>query len=155
MFAASDPNLIIGGLAVGGLALYAVWGLIEWVRKAPVRPDPWDAETERKLSEPDAVEVCPHCLTEQSSTAWFCKKCGSAVGPYNNLMPYVHVFSQGEVFRNGVAGRFRNRPLVLVGFILISLPTYFVFLPVYLFVLLANWRRSGGGPEFSGEQNDQ
>jgi ribosomal protein L40E len=155
MFAAGDPNLIIGGLAVGGLALYALWGLIAWVRRAPVRPDPWDAEIEKQLSGPDAVEVCPHCLTEQSSTAWFCRKCGSAVGPYNNLMPYVHIFSEGEVFRNGVAGRFRNRPLVLVGFILISLSTYFVFLPVYLFVLLASWRRSSGGTEFAGEQKNQ
>jgi hypothetical protein len=70
-------------------------------------------------------------------------------------MPYVHIFSEGEVFRNGVAGRFRNRPLVLVGFILISLSTYFVFLPVYLFVLLASWRRSSGGTEFAGEQKNQ
>ena len=40
MFAAGDPNLIIGGLAVGGLALYALWGLIAWVRRhqsGPIR----------------------------------------------------------------------------------------------------------------------
>jgi hypothetical protein len=151
MVAASDPNLIVGDLAVGGMIFYAFWRLIVWVREAPVSPDPWDAEIEKQLSEPEAVEICPHCLTETSSTAWFCEKCGSAVGPYNNLMPYVHVFSEGEVFRNGVAGRFRHRPLILIGLILISLTSYFVFLPVYLFVLLANWRRHGGGTECGEE----
>ncbi len=154
MLATSDPNLIIGGLAVGGLILFALWRLIVWVRDAPTSPDPWDAGIEKNLAEPEAVEVCPHCLTDQSSTAWFCKKCGSAVGPYNNLMPYVQVFSQGEVFRNGVAGRFRNRPLILTGFILISLSTYFVFAPVYLFFLLTNLKRSNGGPGFVEEQKN-
>jgi hypothetical protein len=155
MFAASDPNLIIVGLAVGGLVLFALWRLIVWVRESPVRPDPWDAELEKKLSEPEAFEICPHCLTEQSSTAWFCQKCGSAVGPYNNLMPYVHVFSEGEVFRNGVAGRFRNRPLVLIGLILIALSTYFVFAPIYLILLFYNWTRPAAGTESVEEQNIQ
>jgi ribosomal protein L40E len=147
MFAASDPNLIIGGMAVGGLMIAALWRLIVWVRDAPARPDPWDAEVEKQLSEPDAVEVCPHCLTEQPPAAWFCRKCGRAVGPYNNLMPYVMVFSQGEALRNGVSGRVRNRPLVLIGFALIALSTSFIFAPICLFLLLANWRRSGRGPE--------
>jgi len=127
MLAASDPNLIIGSLGVGGLALYVLWRLIAWVREAPARPDPWDAEIEKQISGPDAVEVCPHCLTEQSSTAWFCKKCGRAVGPYNNLMPYVMVFSQGEVFRNGVNGQVRQNPLTVIGYVFYSL-TNFAFL---------------------------
>jgi hypothetical protein len=147
MLAASDPNLIIGGLGAGGLLLAALWRMIVWVRDAPARPDPWDAEVEKQLSEPDAVEVCPHCLTEQSPTAWFCQKCGRAVGPYNNLMPYVQIFSEGEVFRNGVAGRFRNRPLVLAGFVLIALSANLLFAPILLFFLLANWKRSGREPE--------
>ena len=138
MFATSDPNMLIGGFAVGGLVLYALWLLIAWVRDAPVKPDPWDVETEKKLSEPETVEICPHCLTEQSPAAWFCKKCGSAVGPYNNLMPYVMVFSQGEVLRNGVAGRFHNRPLVLTGFVLISLSTFPLLAPIFLFFLCKN-----------------
>lgn len=131
MFAASDPNLIIGELAVGGVLLFAMWRLIVWVREAPVRPEPWGAEIEKLLSEPDAVEVCPHCLTEQSSTAWFCDKCGRAVGPYNNLMPYVMVFSQGEVFRNGVDGRVRSSPLTIIGYLIYSLASYAVFAPLY------------------------
>lgn len=117
----SDPNLIIGGLAVGGLLLVMLWRVVVWIREAPATPDPWDAEVEQKLSDPDAVEVCPHCLTEQPPTAWFCKGCGRAVGPYNNLMPYIQIFSEGEVFRSATCDRLRRSPLILIGFFLISL----------------------------------
>ena len=156
MFPASDPiEILIGGFAVGGLALFAFWRLIVWVREAPVRPDPWDGEVEQKLSDPETPENCPHCSTPQKPGAWFCDYCGRAVGPYNNWMPYVQIFSEGEVFRNGVAGRFRNRPLVLTGFILISLSTYLVFAPIYLILLFYNWRRLAGGRKSIEEQNIQ
>jgi len=135
MLAASDPNLIIGGFAVGGLGLAVLWRFIVWIRETPVRPDPWDAETEQKLSEPDAQEVCPHCSTPQPSDAWFCSHCGRAVGPYNNLMPYVQVFSEGEVFRNGTCDRLRNSLLIPVGYLLLSLP----FLALIIFRPFGSW----------------
>ena len=155
MFAASDPNMIIAGFALGSLMLAAFWRFVVWVREAPTTPDPWDAEIEQKLSEPEAVEVCPHCLTEQPPTAWFCAGCGSAVGPYNNLMPYVQVFSEGEVFRNGTSGRFRNRPLILVGYFLITLGTFPFLAPIYLLSLLLNSKRPPGEPAPAEEQNGQ
>jgi hypothetical protein len=120
MLAASDPNLIIGGFAVGGLVVAGLWRLIAWVRDAPASPDPWDAEVEQKLSEPETPEACPHCSTPQPPTAWFCAHCGRAVGPYNNLMPYLQVFSEGEVLRNGTCDRLRKSPLILIGYFLIS-----------------------------------
>jgi hypothetical protein len=142
MFAAADPNLIVGEFAVDGLALYLLWRLIVWVRDSPTRPDPWDAETEQKLSETETPEICPHCSTPQQSCAWFCENCGRAVGPYNNLMPYVQIFSQGEVLRNGTSGQFRKRPLILTGFFLIGLGMLpFFLLPVYWFSLLLNFKR--------------
>ena len=150
-----NPDLLIGVLAIGGLALAAFWRLIVWVRDAPVSPDPWDAEVEKKLSDPDTVEVCPHCLTEQPPTAWFCKGCGRAVGPYNNLMPYVQIFSEGEVLRNGTSGRFRNRPFILLGYLLITLGMYSFLAPVYLFSLLLNWKRSPEQADTIEEQNAQ
>jgi ribosomal protein L40E len=131
MLAASDPNLLIGGFAVGGLAIVGLWRLIAWVRDAPVTPDPWDAEVDQKMSEPDAVEVCHRCFTEQPPGAWFCARCGSAVGPYNNLMPYVVVFSQGEVFRNGVDGRVRPKLLTILGYLFFSLFNYAFLAPIY------------------------
>jgi len=125
MVAASDPNTIIGGVALGGLALTGLWRFIVWVREAPVRPDPWDAETEQKLSEPEAVEVCHRCLTQQPPNAWFCEHCGSAVGPYNNWMPYIHIFSIGEVLRNGVMDKLRPNVLTISGYLLLSVNFFF------------------------------
>ena len=141
MVAASDPNLIIGGAALGGLVLAGLWRFVIWVREAPTTPDPWDAETKQKLSEPEAQEVCHHCLAPQPPTAWFCARCGSAVGTYNNWMPYVYIFSQGEVLRNGVTDKLRAGPLTIVGYLLYSLSNYFIFAPIYWFFLFKNLRR--------------
>lgn len=140
MLAASDPNQIILGYAVGALIIGALWRLIVWVRDAPVKPDPWNAEVERQLE--NAPESCPHCSAPQPSNAWFCAHCGRAVGPYNNLMPYLQIFSEGEVLRNSSQRHFRNRPLVIIGYVLLGiafLPA--VLLPIYWLSLLRNWRR--------------
>ncbi|HTY86393.1 MAG TPA: hypothetical protein VMB80_02925 [Candidatus Acidoferrum sp.] len=141
MVGTGDPNQIVGGLGVGLLLLGGLWRLIGWIREAPVHPDPWDAEVQQKLEDPDIQEVCRHCSTPLMPGAWFCECCGSAVGPYNNLMPYVNAFSEGEVFRNGVANRLRNKPIILVGYLLISLGSYAVFAPLYWFFLLSNLKR--------------
>jgi hypothetical protein len=146
MLAFSDSNLIVAGLATGGLVLAALWRLVGWVREAPVKPDPWDHAIELKLQAPETTEACPHCSTPQSPGAWFCPHCGKAVGPYNNLMPYVQVFSEGEVFRNGTSGQFRNRPLILIGYFLISLGMFSVLAPIFWFSLWRNFRRSGSPP---------
>jgi hypothetical protein len=116
-----DPNLLVGAFALGGLALAAAWRLLVWIRAAPVSPDPWDAVVNQKLSDPETPEICPHCSTPQSPAAWFCPNCGRAVGPYNNLMPYVQVFSEGEVLRNGTQDRLRKSPIILIGYFLMSL----------------------------------
>jgi len=147
MFGASDPYQVIAGLGLALLFLVGLWGLIVWVREAPVRPDPWDAEVERKLSEPETPEVCPHCSTPQLPTAWFCRHCGKAVGPYNNLMPFVQIFSEGEVLRNGMTGRFRNRPLVVIGYLLITLGINPFIAPIYWFFLLSNLKHPRDGRE--------
>lgn len=147
MLATCDPNLIIGELSACGLVLAAFWRLIVWVRDAPVTPDPWDASVAQKLSEPETPEACPHCSTPQSPAAWFCPHCGCAVGPYNNLMPYVQVFSEGEVFRNGVSGRFRNRRLVTIGFLLITLTVSPVFTLIYGLLLLSHFKHPENGRE--------
>ena len=80
MFAASNSNLVIGDFAVSGVIFYFFWQLIIWVREAPIRPEPWGVEIKKQLSEPEAVEICPHCLMEQSLTAWFCKNVAGLSG---------------------------------------------------------------------------
>jgi len=70
-------------------------------------------------------------------------------------MPYLQVFSEGEVFRNGTSGRFRNRPLILFGYFLITLGTFSFLAPIYWFSLLLNWKRPSAAPEPAEEQNVQ
>jgi hypothetical protein len=139
MFAASNPEMLVANVALGGLATALLWRLILWVRDSPVKPDPWDVETENKLSAPDAVQVCHHCFTEQPENSWFCPKCGSAVGPYNNLMPYVSIFSEGEVYRNGASGKLRPSALIVTGYFLLSFGFGF-FAPVYWLLLFKSFR---------------
>jgi len=150
MIAASDPNLIVGGFAIGGLGLAALWKLIAWVRDAPVKPDPWDAGVEQQLLE--AAEVCPRCSTPQPPNAWFCAHCGKAVGPYNNLMPYVQVFSEGEVFRNGASGQFRKRPLIMIGYFLLGFGMFSFLAPIYWFSLLLNLKSPETAKESGSEE---
>jgi hypothetical protein len=155
MFAVSDPDLFVAQIAIGGLVLAGCWRVIVWVRNAPVRPDPWDAEFEQKMQDPDTPQTCHHCSTPQPPGAWFCGHCGRAVGPYNNLMPFVQVFSEGEVFRNGTSGQFRNRPLILVGYFLISLGMFSFLAPIFWISMLLNLKRSGRPQQSAPEQNIQ
>jgi hypothetical protein len=141
MFGASDPNQIVAGLGLILLFLAGLWRLIAWVREAPQKPDPWDAGIQRGLEEPEAVEICHHCFTPQPPNAWFCEQCGSAVGPYNNVMPYLNVFSEGEVLRNGATDRLRTNPLIVAGYLLFSLSVYAVFAPVFWFFFFKNLKR--------------
>jgi len=152
MIAASDPNMLIAKLAAGGLLIGLFWRLLVWVREAPTKPDPWDVETDKKLSAEETPQACDHCSTPLSPVAWFCPHCGSAVGPYNNLMPYVMIFSEGEVFRNGVSQRFRNRPLIVIGFILMTISVgintiFGLVLGVIYAVLLVKNLRGAKTPE--------
>ena len=141
MFAASDPDLFVAQIAIGGLVLGGFWRVIVWVRNAPVRPDPWDAGFEQKMQDPATPQTCHHCSAPQPPGAWFCEHCGSAVGDYNNLMPYVCNFSQGEVFRNGVTDKFRLNALTIVGYLFYSLANYFIFAPIYWFYFFKNLER--------------
>ncbi|MGD0206576.1 MAG: zinc ribbon domain-containing protein [Verrucomicrobiota bacterium] len=155
MWGTGDPNQIVAGLGVAFLLLAGLWRFVGWVREAPQKPDPWDAEFERRLEAPETQEVCCHCSTPQEPGAWFCKHCGSAVGPYNNLMPYVHIFSEGEVFRNGVTGRFRNRPFIFIGYVLITLGINPIFAPIYWFFLLSNLKHPHNEQESVEDQDVQ
>ena len=94
-----------------------------------MHPDPWDAATDEAVRQPDAVPVCHHCLTQVPPGQWFCETCGCAVGPYNNYMPYLNCFSDGEVYRNGVTDHMRRSALVIAGYLLISF-TYSFFAPI-------------------------
>ena len=137
----SDPNLIIGELAIGGFVLVGLWRLFVWIRDAPATPNPWSVEIEESLEQPDATPICHRFLTAYSNDSWFCEHCGNAVGPYNNLMPFVCVFSQGEILRNGVTDKLRANPLTIIGYLIYSLANYFIFAPIYWFFFFKNLKR--------------
>lgn len=126
-------------LGICGMALYR---LILWVMEAPRTVDPWGQEADEALNDETAVLLCHHCLTPQEHNGWFCPQCGATVGPYCNYMPYIYVFSQGEVLRAGVTEQLRRSRLITVGFVLLSLASYAVAAPVYWVFWLKNLRRS-------------
>ena len=128
--------------AVAGIASYAGYRLLQWVGSAPVTPNPWDDEVEKQLHEPEATPLCHKCFTPQPRNQWFCEHCGSAVGEFNNTMPYVYLFSEGEVLRHGISGNVSQRPLIIVGYLLFSLSCYSIFAPVYWYLFFQNLRRT-------------
>jgi hypothetical protein len=142
-----DPNLMVGELAMGGFVLVGLWRLIVWIRHAPHTPDPWGFEVEESLQQADATPICHRCLTPHQTDARFCEHCGSAVGTYNNWLPYIYIFSQGEVLRNGVTDKLRARPLTVIGYLIYSLGNYFILAPVYWFFFFKNLKRLKELPE--------
>ena len=57
-------------------------------------------------------------------------------------MPYVHIFSIGEVLRNGSSGRVRSSPMIIIGYVLYALLQYTIAVPLYLFFFFRNLRRT-------------
>jgi hypothetical protein len=68
------------------------------------------------------------------------------------MMPYLNVFSEGEVVRNGAADRLRSKPLIIAGYLLFSLSAYAFFAPIFWFFFFKNLKRSR--EEKPGEQPD-
>lgn len=108
---------------------------------AKLSPDPWGPEIEQLLHDPQTQPLCQHCFTPQSGQGWFCPVCGSSVGPYNNYMPFVYVFAQGEVMRAGVTEHIRPSRWVIGSYLFCSLSVYAIFAPVYWYRLFQNLRR--------------
>jgi uncharacterized membrane protein len=50
-------------------------------------------------------------------------------------------FSQGEVLRNGVTDKLPHNTLIVAGYLLLSLCTYFVFAPIYWIFLFRHLKR--------------
>lgn len=98
------------------------------------KDNPWPTELDQQVRAEDAVPVCHRCFTplEHADQQWFCPECGAASGPYNNLMPFVYIFSIGEVLRSGTARHARYSPLRLAGYMAMCLAQFVLFFPVYM-----------------------
>ena len=128
-------------LGVGAAALYRVW---IWLRKAPYTPDPWGAEFDGALEDPESVPVCPHCLIPQEHNGWFCPACGSTVGQFSNYLPAVYIFSMGEAFRRGITERIRCHLLVITGYAMVTLSFFSLLAPISWIFLFNNFHRASG-----------
>jgi hypothetical protein len=123
---ADNSEFVISVLAMAAMAILSLWRLLIWVRSSPVHPDPWDEATETAVRQDDAVLVCHHCLSEVPPGQWFCEHCNCAVGPYNNLMPFINAFSEGEVLRNGICNRVRVGFLTITGYAFLCVLYFFI-----------------------------
>ena len=94
-------------------------------------PDPWPAELHEQIHAIDALPVCHRCFLpfEHHSGQLFCADCGAAVGPYNNLIPFIRNYSAGEVMRGGVGPEAHFSPFTVIGYLWWS-SSQFMFLSV-------------------------
>jgi hypothetical protein len=132
---AQAPILLLAAAVAGA-------GVFHWLTQPmQLSPDPWSAEIDEILRDPDVLPLCHRCMTPHEARGWFCPNCGAAAGPYNNYMPFVCLFSEGEVLRAGTSGHFQRSPLTVAGYLLYSLATYSIFAPFYWYSLFKNLRR--------------
>jgi hypothetical protein len=94
---------------------------------------PWPEELNEEVRQADSFHVCHHCFSPQEHHGWFCPECGAATGPYNNCMPYIYIFSTGEVLRAGVDERIRRSSYANRFYIFYALAELGVFVPIYWF----------------------
>jgi hypothetical protein len=135
----SELNVAVAAAAV--LAGPLLWRWFRtWLRR-PVTPDPWGAEVAEAMEQPGATPVCPHCQCPHDANRWFCPECGHSVGEYNNLSPYLYLFSLGEILREGTNGRIRRSWLTVAGLLVLSLAEYLVLAPCYWFFFFRNLSR--------------
>ena len=131
------------------LCAIAIYLFVRWFRQGTPKPDPWELEPAQAApgeSGVSEVPLCVRCLTPHVDTAYFCPHCGHAVGPYNNYMPFIQIFSEGEVFRAGTDGTARRTPFIVIGYVLLSLaalPAFVLLAPLYWIAL---WRSNYRSP---------
>ncbi len=104
-------------------------------------PDPWPAELDAAVRSPDAVPVCHRCMKPCDRAVWFCPECGAAIGPFNNSMPYLQLFSIGEALRSGVGPEAHFSAFRTLAYLSIGLVQYTLFAPLYFIRLYRNYKR--------------
>lgn len=92
---------------------------------------PWSDEEQEAVNRPDAVRICHRCTAPQEHPGWFCPECGAATGPYNNCMPFVNIFSTGEVLRAGIDKETRFAKWVYPTYFLFGAFECLIFFPLY------------------------
>ena len=116
-------------VALAGAALVAGVAAVrcfQWFWNAKPKPDPWAADIDAKLEEPDVLPLCHRCLAPHALTDYFCPDCGASVGDYNNFNPVLGSFSLGELLRDGTFGQIKRTPSSIAGYFLLPLGAGFL-----------------------------
>jgi len=137
----SNPETIVGLVAILGLAAAGIWLILRRLVNRPATPDPWDEQTARDMARDDAVPLCHRCLTPHADATDFCPECGAPVGQYTNWLPFPYLFSVGHALRLGTSGEFKRSKLTVIGFFVFALVEYAVFAPIYWIVFLCRLRK--------------
>jgi hypothetical protein len=140
-FRVEDSTRLIGFYGIALVALGGVWLFVQWLMRSPKIPDPWSSEVAEEMECESARPLCAHCLSSYGKLQHFCSECGAPVGDYNNLMPYVNLFSIGHVLRIGTSGTFKRSPFLIACFFAFSIVEYTLFAPVYWYRLIKNIAR--------------
>jgi len=108
---------------------------------------------DREVRAPEAVPVCHRCFLplEYESSRWFCFDCGAAVGPYNNILPFIRIFSMGEVLRSGVRPEAPFTTFTVCGYVLVGYTQFWLLSPLYIFRLCRNLWLKKKSAETEGE----
>jgi hypothetical protein len=113
-------------------------------------PDPWPEEVDLSVRAPDAIPLCIDCLYPQEGRPWFCPHCRYPTGEFVTMMPYLRIFSVGEILRRGVVGPPEKGLALKAGFVLLS-AQYSLFAPVYWYWMV---RKSRGRPICYAQRKD-
>jgi len=136
----TEDDSITLSLVIGG-TIVACWRVLLWLQ-APIKlTRPRSDDVEAAIQDPECSPLCIRCLCPQDGFQWFCQHCNAAVGPYNNSMEYLYLFSQGEVFRAGTQGLVPARGLTVIGYLLASFCAYQIFAPLYWVMLFRGFRQ--------------
>lgn len=125
--------------------------------KGLAKPDPWPEEMDREVRTREAFPVCHRCFLplEYEKNRWFCSDCGAAVGPYNNILPFIRIFSLGEVMRSGVGPEAPLTTFTICGYILVSYTQFWLVFPFYVFRLCRNILRKKKSARTEGNDGDE
>lgn len=124
----------------------------------PCDMNPWPEEIEQSIRDLEALPVCHRCFLPLEEPVWFCPDCGASVGPYNNWIPNLAMYTVGEVLRTGVGPNARFTKLTVPGYVATACSANFLIAPFYFLRFFINWIRLDGAEERdspdTGEENE-
>src|SRR6478609_6375269 len=103
----TQPEFIIGMLGIVGMVAVGGWFFVRRFLNSPKPAEPWGIEVTEALESGEATPLCHRCLSPHDELVNFCPVCGATVGQYTNLLPYLYIFSIGDLLRVGTRTPFR------------------------------------------------